>query len=122
MTRPILYISGPYTSTPDRSTAFNIGVAQGYAVVAWEKGWAAFTPHLNTARFERLCKGVTHADWLAGDLAILHRLQPGRDAILMLPHWEQSRGARLEREEAQMMGLRVYYADAIAGGVPEVPE
>ena len=120
--RPILYISGPYTSTPDRSTAFNIGVAQGHAIVAWEKGWAAFTPHLNTARFERLCKGVAHADWLAGDLAILDRLRPGYDAILMLPNWQESAGARREHEAAQLLGLIVYYADAIADGVPEVPE
>ena len=27
-----------------------------------------------------------------------------------------------QREEALMMWLRVYYADAIAGGVPEVPK
>lgn len=119
--RPILYISGPYSSTPDRSTSFNIGVAQGHAIVAWEKGWAAFTPHLNTANFERYCPTVEHSDWLAGDLAILDRLRPGHDAILMLPNWQQSPGARREREAAQMLGLIVYYADAIAGGVPEAP-
>ena len=122
MTRPILYISGPYSSGNGRTVTHNIQIAQEYAAIAWMKGWAAFCPHLNTANFERYCPTVEHSDWLAGDLAILDRLRPGHDAILMLPNWQQSPGARREREAAQLLGLIVYYADAIAGGVPEVPE
>lgn len=116
--RPILYISGPYSPGYGRSTEDNIETARAYAVRAWEKGWAAITPHLNTAGFEHLCTGVEHGDWLAGDLA---RLDPARDAVLMLPRWILSRGAQVEHKAALSRKLRVYYADAIAGGVPEAP-
>jgi len=122
MTRPILYISGPYSPGYGRSTEDNIETARAYAVRAWEKGWAAFTPHLNTAGFEHLCTGLEHDDWLAGDLAFLSLLRPGRDAVLMLPRWILSRGAKIEHSAALNRNLQVYYADAIAGGVPEVPK
>ena len=120
--RPIRYLSGPYSAGNGRTVADNIETARTYAVRAWEMGWAAITPHLNTAGFEHLCTGVEHDDWLAGDLAILDRLDPARDAVLMLPRWILSRGAKIEHEAALSRNLQVYYADAIAGGVPEVPK
>ncbi len=122
MTRPVLYISGPYSAGYGRTVADNIAIARAHAEAAARKGWMPFTPHLNTAHFEASCPNVSHQEWLAGDLAILDRLDPARDAVLMLPRWILSRGAKVEHEAALSRNLQVYYADAIAGGVPEVPE
>jgi len=82
MTRPILYISGPYSAGNGRTVADNIAVARRYAVAAANAGWMPFTPHLNTAGFEIDCPEISHEEWLAGDLAILKHLEPGvrRDA------------------------------------------
>lgn len=118
MTRPILYISGPYSPGYGRSTEDNIETARAYAVRAWEMGWAAFTPHLNTAGFEHLCTGVEHDDWLDGDLAILSLLKPARAAVLLLPGWEQSKGARLERDWAIHLNLEVFDPPATPEEIP----
>ena len=78
MTRPILYISCPYSAGNGRTVADNIAVARRYAVAAANAGWMPFTPHLNTAHFEVDCPDVSHEEWLAGDLAILSLLDPTR--------------------------------------------
>ena len=118
MTRPILYIAGPYSAGNGRTVADNIAVARKYAVAAAKAGWMPFTPHLNTAGFEVDCPGVSHEEWLAGDLAILKHLEPGYDAMLLLPNWEQSRGARLERDWAIHLNLEVFDPPATPWDIP----
>jgi len=107
VTRPILYISGPYSAGNGRTVEDNIAVARKYAVAAVKAGWFPFTPHLNTAHFEVDCPDVAHEDWVAGDLAILSRLDPDVDAMLLLSGWTQSKGARLERDWAIHLGLEI---------------
>ena len=107
MTRPILYIAGPYSAGNGRTVAENIAVARRYAVAAANAGWMPFTPHLNTAHFEDSCPNVSHQEWLAGDLRILKKLKPGCDAILLLPNWEQSEGTILEVGWAKHIGLTI---------------
>jgi len=107
MPRPILYLSGPYSATNGKTVTQNIEVARRYALAAWEAGWAAVCPHLNTAHFEDRCT-LSHADWLDGDLAIIERMDPDRDAMLMLPGWAHSRGALQERAAALRRGIRVF--------------
>ena len=119
--RPILYISGPYSPGYGRTVEDNIRIAREYATRAWNRGWAAITPHLNTAGFELDCTDLRHEDWLAGDLSILSHLDPARSAVLMLPRWKQSKGARLEFKEACKRGFPVYFSTDILGGVPRTP-
>jgi len=107
MTRPILYIAGPYSAGHGRSVTDNIAVARRYAVAAAEAGWMPFTPHLNTAGFEVDCPEISHAEWLDGDLAILKLLTSDTGAMLLLPHWRQSEGAMLERDWAIHLGLEI---------------
>jgi len=107
MTRPILYIAGPYSAGNGRTVADNIAVARGYAVAAADAGWMPFTPHLNTAGFEVDCPGVSHEEWLAGDLEILKGIEPSRGAMLLLPNWEQSAGTKLEVQWAKCIGLTI---------------
>ena len=118
MTRPILYISGPYTPGHGRTVADNIAVARWYAVAAANRGWFPFTPHLNTAGFEVDCPGVSHYEWLAGDLRILKMLTPGNDAMLVLPNWEQSAGTCLEVGWAKRIGLTILGPFDMAEEIP----
>lgn len=107
MSRPILYLSGPYSATEYSSVTENIETARQFALLAWRAGWAAFCPHLNTAHFEDCCT-LAHADWLDGDLTFIERMDPERDAMLMLPSWSQSRGALQERGAALRRRIRVF--------------
>jgi len=116
--RPILYLSGPYTPANGRTVADNIAIARSYAVAAARAGWFPFTPHLNTAGFEIDCPEISHQEWLDGDLAILRLLARARAAVLMLPGWEQSKGARLERDWAIHLNLEVFDPPATPEEIP----
>jgi len=118
MTRPILYISGPYSAGNGRSVTDNIAVARRYAVAAAKAGWMPFTPHLNTAGFEIDCPEISHQEWLDGDIAILRLLPRAHAAVLLLPGWEQSKGARLERDWAIHLNLEVFDPPATPEEIP----
>ena len=118
MTRPILYLSGPYSPGNGRTIAENIAIARSYAVAAARKGWMPFTPHLNTAHFEVDCPDVSHEEWLAGDLAILDRLDPATDAMLLLPDRIESPGAVREYHRAVARGIEVIYPVTSPDAIP----
>ena len=118
MTRQILYISGPYSAGNGRTVAENIAVARKYAVAAANAGWMPFTPHLNTAGFEVDCPEISNDDWIEGDVAILRLLPRARAAVLLLPGWEQSKGARLERDWAIHLNLEVFGPPASPEAIP----
>jgi len=101
----IVYVSGKYTGDSHEEIDTNILKAQKYAVDIWNAGHMAFTPHLNTRHFERLCPHVDHRKYLELDLAVLKVC----DVIFMIPGWESSPGANIEREEAQKLGMPIYY-------------
>ena len=116
--RPLLYISGPYSPGNGRTVAENIAIARSYAVAAARAGWFPFTPHLNTAGFEIDCPEVPNKDWIDGDIAILRLLPRARAAVLMLPGWEMSAGARLERDWAIHLNLEVFDPPATPEAIP----
>ena len=120
--RPILYLSGPYSPGNGRTVAENIAVARAHAVAAARKGWMPFTPHLNTAHFEEDCPEISNDDWIEGDVAILRLLPRARAAVLMLPGWEQSAGARLERDWAIHLNLEVFDPPATPWDIPPAGE
>ena len=116
--RPILYLSGPYTPANGRTVADNIAIARSYAVAAARAGWFPFTPHLNTAGFEIDCPEISHQEWLDGDIAILRALSQAGVAVLLLPGWEQSKGARLERDWAIHLNLEVFDPPTTPEAIP----
>lgn len=100
----IVYISGKYTA-PDRlKTLENIMYAEKFAVKVWEAGHFAFCPHLNTRLFEDKCK-IAPDTYIKADLMFLERC----DAILMIPNWKDSSGAKIEHEFAEANGIPIYY-------------
>ena len=89
----IIYISGPISGLPDGNRP-----AFAEMAVTWRsKGWEVVNPHdLFTADAEESWEGYMRKD-LAALLTCTH--------IVMLPGWEHSRGARLERTVANAVGI-----------------
>lgn len=109
----LVYVSGPYTDHATESVERNINDARRVAIELWERGHVALCPHLNTAHFEQDC-ACTYGQYLEGDLALLARC----DAIVMLPRWSESKGARRELDYALRRSILVYYCPEL----PPVPE
>jgi nucleoside 2-deoxyribosyltransferase len=110
----ILYTAGPYGNRTAvngiddgvvQGVAENIERAADIASQLWDAGHAVICPHTNTAGFEHRCKKAKHEQFLNGDIAIISRC----DGIVMLPGWEESNGAKVERQVAIALGKEVYY-------------
>ena len=97
----ILYIAGPYRSTTEWGVEQNIAKAEAIALACWRKGWAVFCPHKNTAHFGG---AADDSIWLQGDLEFLIR----SDALLAIPGWEKSEGAKREVAVAESIGIPVF--------------
>ena len=97
----IIYLSGPYTGDINN----NILRARKVAIQLWEKGFTVICPHLNTQNFEVDCK-IKYEDYVVGDCEIVKRC----DIIFMLPEWEDSVGAKEERNTAHLYYKPVVYS------------
>ena len=87
-----------------------------FSLEAWEKGWAAMCPHKNTSGFQHT--DIPWSVWMDGDLAFIDRMNPEKgDALFMMPGWETSTGATIERDHAVDMGLLIYYPE---NGIPNL--
>jgi hypothetical protein len=117
---PILYIAGPYSAPTKQQRDANIAAAREAALQAWDAGWAAICPHLNTARFDDYLD-LPNERYIAGDLEIIHRLDPARgDALYMLPGWQESNGAQLEFRRAFVRRLPIHWGTMpVCEGLPE---
>jgi hypothetical protein len=102
-----VYLAGPYRAKTENGVFENILLARDYAIRLIEAGHAPLCPHMNTAFMGGVVPDGTFLDI---DLAWLIKA----DAILMLPRWEQSEGARIERAFAETHKIPVYYVE---GGV-----
>src|SRR3990167_5863387 len=95
----LVYVSGKYTGDIDA----NIEAARRIAIQLLECGHAVICPHLNTQHFELDCK-ATYDDYIRGDLEMVARC----DAMVMVPDWQNSNGAKIERDYAERLGIPVY--------------
>ena len=96
----VVYISGPYRADTEWEVKENIERAERAALYFWRKGCAVICPHKNTAFFGGAAPDST---WLRGDLELLKR----SDAIVLLPGWERSEGAKIELLHANFWGKEV---------------
>ena len=93
-----LFLCGPMSSLPENNyPAFNAVAAEQRA-----RGHEVFNPAENPAR-------ETWAGYMR--LSIPQMLQC--DSLLMLPGWEKSEGATLERQIARKLGMPVSYLPCV---------
>jgi hypothetical protein len=98
----VAYIAGPYRAATPSGIVANIRHAEKYAKKYWLRGYAVICPHMNTALFDGVAPDEV---WLAGDLELLKR----SDVIVMVPGWENSRGAQAELEYANRLSKLVIF-------------
>ncbi len=98
-----IYVAGPYTPADGREETRleNIGLASETAKFLLTLGHTPFCPHTMTAGWEDVC---SWEDFLRMDIEWLRMC----DAIVLLPGWQTSRGARMEYEEALKEGLVIF--------------
>jgi len=105
-----VYIAGKYTGTTHDWRSYfeieqNINAALAVARELAELGYGFFCPHQHSAHFEVIAPNVQPAYWYELDNHFLESC----DAVLMLPGWEQSKGATAERNLALEQGIPVFY-------------
>ena len=104
----LIYVSGKYSGKDKQEISENIRAARRVAILLWEQGHAVICPHLNTAHFEEDCQ-ASYDQYIQGDLQMIARC----DAMAMVDGWEESKGANIEKEYAESLGIPVYVGDFI---------
>lgn len=100
------YLAGPMTGRPD----YNAAAFDAAARYARSQGWEPVNPHDTNPAHPGECppgtrhRGHPNTCWYTAGIAAL----AGCDALLLLPGWETSAGARLERAEAERQGLALH--------------
>jgi hypothetical protein len=101
----LVYISGPITAKGDRTVDQNVADAAAVYLRLIERGIPAFCPHLSALVPEAF--DIAYETWIAYDMALIDRCTH----LLMLPHWELSNGALLERAYAREDGKPIAYSE-----------
>ena len=97
----VVYIAGKYRGATAWEVEQNIRAAEDVAARVWAAGLVALCPHANSRHME----GVTSDEnFLAGTLELMRRC----DAVVLVPNWRDSEGARAEVAEADRLGLPVF--------------
>ena len=96
----IVYISGAY-SNGDREE--NVARARRVAIELLKRGLTPLCPHTHYHNFDH--EGVDYDAIIRADVELLLRC----DAVLMLPGWQTSNGAKIEHKRAIEEGIPVFY-------------
>lgn len=107
-----VYIAGRYSGKDYNEIDRNIALAREWATELGLAGVTYFCPHTHSQHFEAVAPAIAYEFWLKLDMHFLHT---SCNAILLLPGWELSSGARKEKEEAEALGYAVLFTpdDAI---------
>jgi len=104
----IIFISGPYTGDGTvESIERNIREAEKYQIALANMEIGFFCPHNHTEHFSTK-KGATASEQFYYNLDFQF-LMRAADAVLAMPNWEESSGARQEIEWAKKNGIKIFY-------------
>lgn len=112
MTPLLIYIAGPYRAPTAWQREQNIHRARTWGVAVAHAGAYPVIPHANAAHFDGEAEDAL---WLAGTLELMRRC----DAVLMIPRWSDSSGARAEHDEAMRLGIPVLHANDDGAGLAD---
>ncbi len=106
-----VYIAGPYMEQGgghDWAYYTNIDMhiteARYWAIHLVDQNIPYFCPHLNSAHFEVFCPAAKLEFWYDMDNLFL----PHSSALLLIPGWDKSTGARDEKGLAEELGIPCY--------------
>lgn len=98
----VIYIAGKYRGPNAWTIEQNIRAAEEVAARVWALGMVAMCPHANSRHMEGV---ASDEHFLAGTLELLRRC----DAVVLVPNWRDSAGARAEKAEAERLGIPVFH-------------
>lgn len=109
-TTPLIYVAGAYIGLLPEDVMFNIAKAEKASIDLIRNGWHVFTPHKNTAGYERYEDGhITKRTWIDMDLDILERC----DCMYVLDNWRRSHGTREEMAFAYHNDIPIFFEEDI---------
>jgi hypothetical protein len=97
----VIYIAGKYRGPTPWAVEQNIRAAEEVAARVLQLGMMPLCPHANTRHMEGV---ASDEHFLAGTLELMRRC----DAVVLVPNWRDSAGARAEVDEAKRLGLPVF--------------
>ena len=100
----VIYVAGPFRGKNAWEVEKNIRRAEEWSFKLAEAGWMFMCPHTNTRFFDGT---QTDKFWLEGTLELMRRC----DAVFVCEGYENSSGTLGEIEEAEKLGLPVFYLD-----------
>ena len=103
------YVAGSYSADTRTRTLQNISRALMAACALTGLGYHCIVPHVAGSHRS------TWDDAMDRCRATIHAMDPSRDCLVLLPGWEQSRGAREERDIALAIGMEVWEMEDLAG-------
>ncbi len=104
MNPPLVYVAGKFSAPTRAEVELNIKAAERYGILLTNVGAFAVVPHTNTGH-PRYAELQSYEFFIAGTLALCRAC----DAILLIPGWESSRGARGEATEMMRLGRPIFY-------------
>ena len=99
----VIYVAGAYTAATPWLIEQNVRRAESIGYLIAQAGAVPLIPHANM-RWQHLTAELTTDWWYAATRELLNRC----DAVVMVPGWEASNGARYERERAIETGKLVF--------------
>ena len=98
----VVYVAGPFSAPTPEGIYENVMAAVEFGQKVRAMGFVPMVPHAAV-----LPMGTTEAEYEAA-LAECFELLSRCDAVLLMPTWQQSPGARRERDFAERLGLPVF--------------
>ena len=101
----IIFIAGPYFEGNSSKIEKNIREAEKYQITLANHGIGFFCPHNHTEHFEKKAKAPEDF-YRKLDMVFLKKVA---DAILVIPGWEKSEGARAEVKWAKKNKMKMFF-------------